>query len=714
MKLFTRRLFFIAAGVVLVLAAAYFIWHRYKYQIVRNAVSAKVLQETNGLYSISYDSLVFDELAGNASLKNIKIIPDTALAKSMAPGQMPDIMLAVNIRSIVLTGVKTAGTLLGKRIEGDSVIIDHPDITLYSMKPLEKKTKIETEADDLYKQILGNLQLLRVGFVYINKVQARGVDFFSKDKNFDFINGKLLLENVLVDSAHNLDTSRILFCRQAAITVDSFFSYNHNRRELLVRGVNFLGKQKELLFSEIYFDRFKDDSTAGTRLLDAKNLRLSGVNSNEIVKNKNIFVDSILCSDIHLYEFPLESLKTSRGSKITDTDTTGFRNVYGIYLRYLHFPKVTFVPLAGSQYDIGNIAIKVNEVHASQVMDVQTHPMDFTREAEVTVDHFSLRSKDAHYHFVFDQILLNSASQKLDIQSFDIRPSLSEKVFAGRFPYQKDRYEVSLSGISLIHIDMNGLIDKKILADELIIGNASAKIYRDLHKPLQKKSKVGNYPSQLLTSLQVPVNVAKATFQHADIVYRENEKVSDSVGVVSFPGTRLGITNITNIPEAIKKNNELLISFNSRISGFIPLSGNFRFSLGSENGAFRSSGHIGSFDASGLNRISVPMALIRLNSGTIHSIDFDFAGSNYAAHGDFVMKYDGLKLDVLRRDKNTKKMRSRGLATLAVNALVKDSNPGNGDLRKETVSYDRDMYKSFFNLMWKTIFTGIRQTVGIP
>jgi hypothetical protein len=28
--------------------------------------------------------------------------------------------------------------------------------------------------------------------------------------------------------------------------------------------------------------------------------------------------------------------------------------------------------------------------------------------------------------------------------------------------------------------------------------------------------------------------------------------------------------------------------------------------------------------------------------------------------------------------------------------------------------YDRNVYKSFFNLVWKTIFTGMKETLGVP
>ena len=190
--------------------------------------------------------------------------------------------------------------------------------------------------------------------------------------------------------------------------------------------------------------------------------------------------------------------------------------------------------------------------------------------------------------------------------------------------------------------------------------------------------------------------------------------LSDSIGVVTFSNSRLNLTNITNIPAEVKKNNELNFSFDSRVFGEVPLKGNFKFILNSNNGTFVANGHVGAFDALKLNRVSVPMALIKINTGHISSIDFHFKGTNTLAKGDFTMKYEKLKVDVLKRDKETKKVKKRGLVSIAANLVVINNNPGARGLRKVTPVYERNIYKSFFNLVWKAIFSGMKETVGIP
>mgnify|MGYP001547154219 FL=1 len=162
-------------------------------------------------------------------------------------------------------------------------------------------------------------------------------------------------------------------------------------------------------------------------------------------------------------------------------------------MQHLNFPKVTFVPFAESNLSLGNLAIRVNGVAAERIVDLETHPADFSKEVEVALDRLSIKSKDGLYNFKMQDIALNSLKQQLNINSFSILPSLGEKQFAAKSDFQKDRYEVTMTGIALKNIQMNNLIAKKLMASDLVINKINAKIYRDVHKQLEQKSKVGNY-----------------------------------------------------------------------------------------------------------------------------------------------------------------------------------------------------------------------------
>lgn len=671
------------------------------------------MKGTDSLYHISYDSLHFDEVAGNAYLKNIRIMPDTALARTMSLKDLPSVLLSIHIESIKVTGINTALALKGSAIIGDTVIINKPQILMYTVKPLEKNTRIETEAKAVYEEILGKLSQIKLGYVLVDTINVKAISFNTGKKNFDFLNGNIQLNDVLIDSAHNQDTSRILFCKNAAFTVDSFYSFNNNRRELVVNKVAFSGRLQSVVFENILLNRFTDSKSEGKRLIEASALKFSGVNTNEIVKNKNLIVDSILCGDIKFYQPPKENLTNLKPGSTEENDSTGFRNAYSIGLNYLGFKNVNFIPYEKSQFDIGKVALEIKNVTAEKVADLEKNPLSHTSEVEVNVSEMSARSKDRQYRFGFSGLTANSRTKTLVINAATVHPELSEKAFANHYKYQKDRYDVSLKGIRLKGIEMENLFNDKLIASELTVSNTTAKIYRDLTKPLEKKSKVGNYPSQLLQELDFPVNIKRATLSSAFIQYREHEVVSQETGTVTFQRTTMNISNITNMDAAMKQNNALNIQFSSYVLNKISLTGNFKFVLGSKNGNFEANGNVKNFDATVLNPIAVPMALIRVRKGRINSIDFSFKGNNLKASGPFTMKYEDLKVDVLKKQDDST-LKKRGLLSFFANIVVKNNNPDNGTLRKEVPEFDRDIYKSFFNLVWKTLFTGMKSTVGLP
>jgi hypothetical protein len=710
----SRKILFVILGALIVAVALYMVWQNNKYRFAKDKIKSTIAEQTDSLYKIKYDSLYFDELAGEAFVKGVHVGPDTSIIKKTKLENLPYILLGITINSIKVNGVKTDKALLGEQMSGDSVIIDHPDVIVYFIKPLQKKTNINLEAKTIYNEILGNLTRIQAGYVLINNVRIEGIDYFEKEKVFDLSNGNIERTDVLIDSAHNLDTTRTLFCKKLALHIASFIKYNNLKTEVAVQKMDYSGEDDLLSFGNIEVNQFESTNGDGMKLLRAADLSLTGVDANEFVKNKNIIVDTISCREITLYQPSSDTSKKKEDNNQNKIDTTGFRHVYSVEMKHLSFPKISFIPQKNKRITVGNISITINEVKADEVIDVQNNPLDYSKEVELNCDNISLNSKDDFYNYAFKNASINSMQKQLKIGAITIKPFLGENAFASKAHFQKDRYDVDLKGIALNNIDMKNLLDKKLIASDLMIDKVSAKIYRDLKKPLSGKSKVGNYLPQMLKKMDVPVNISKAVLSSAFIQYTEHEKISDSSGIVSFAGSTINVSNITNQKEAIEKNNVTRVSFNTKILNEIPAKGIFKFYLNGNGGRFEATGSIPAFDALLLNKVSVPMALMRLNTGTINSIDFNFWGNDTIAKGDFTMKYQDLKVDILKRDEDSREIKKKGLKSLLANLIVKNNNPDNGKLREVDPHFDRDIHKSFFNLVWKTIFTGMKQTVGLP
>jgi hypothetical protein len=60
------------------------------------------------------------------------------------------------------------------------------------------------------------------------------------------------------------------------------------------------------------------------------------------------------------------------------------------------------------------------------------------------------------------------------------------------------------------------------------------------------------------------------------------------------------------------------------------------------------------------------------------------------------------------------KLEKKKLASFISNIILKDANPGkNKEVRVAHPVFERDPVKSFWNLIWFTLFTGVKETVGM-
>jgi hypothetical protein len=714
----SKKLLLIIAGLILILAIVIYFWENIKVAFVKYKIANAVAVHTDSLYTVKYDSLFFNELTGEAFLKNISIIPDTTRIKNKPQSEIPYVLLEAVIKSIDIKGVKTDKALKGTEMIGDSIIIDEPKITAYFLKPIEKETKIDAEAQQVYRQILGRLNLIHIGKVAIKKAEVHAINFENHFKQFDLNNTNIYLNDVRIDSLHSEDTSRILFCKEASFHIDEFTAYNDNRHELSVKDIEFSGTQRRLSFFKLMLNRFENDAPQGIKLIEADEFFMSGINTFEVIKNKNISIDSILCKHIFFYRPPAVSVTAKPIVKmsVTPNDTAGFRKAYSLELNNIVFPGIDVIETASSpenDFRSGKFVLKIKGIKADEIMQMQLNPIKYTKEVDLSCDSYSYTSDDNLYRYNLQNIHINSLQRQINLGSFKVIPLLDENAFAKKIKTQKDRYEIIFNGLSLSDINLDRILEKELVANNLTVNNGTMKIYRDISYPLEATNKVGRFPSQVLVKSRAPININHVRFKNIYLEYKEKNPRSEKTGTVKFEQGELAIDNVTNIPAAVKQNNIMTINYKANVLSAIQLNTTFKFFLDANDGKFTVSGSLGSCNAKNLNQISMPMAMIRIDSGFIDGANFNLSGNDYAAKGEFVMRYKNFKVALLKKEEN-KAVKKRRLLSALANTIIKNDNPQNGVLRTFTVEYDRDTSKSFFNLVWKSVFSGIKGTFGMP
>jgi hypothetical protein len=322
------------------------------------------------------------------------------------------------------------------------------------------------------------------------------------------------------------------------------------------------------------------------------------------------------------------------------------------------------------------------------------------------------------YDMAIEGISVQPTKSILTASHISLKPRLSKKEFAKRQGVMKERYELSIPRLQMRNIDWWNLANKeKIFADEAEISHARFSIYFDRSLP-PGKVKLNSFPSQLIMKLPVKVHITRLKCNQLDLQYEEYNPFSEQTGNVHITQLNGEVRNLTNLPSAIRENNKTIVKANGLVLSKIPASLTLSFDMSKyKTGAFTADVQVSGFEGATITPVSEPLGLFRLKSGTVQSVKAHEEGDENSARGKLLILYKDLKIIPLEKGKEEDQgLNKKHVTGFLANAFViKNDNPsGNEAARNPVTSFTRDPHASFFNLIWKTVLTGILKTTGAP
>ena len=193
------------------------------------------------------------------------------------------------------------------------------------------------------------------------------------------------------------------------------------------------------------------------------------------------------------------------------------------------------------------------------------------------------------------------------------------------------------------------------------------------------------------------------------IEYKEKNDKSDSSGKVAFFHVQAGIENVTNMKDRIRQQNQMRVQFNASFLNAAPFTAKIQMRLNDRQGHFTLDARLASISNTTLNQLLKPMALAEMNKGNINQLVYHMDATNTYARGNLDFLYEDLSLKLLKKDDDRNVYKTKALPTLAAGLIMRHSNPLHGTTRSGNVDYTRDIHRSIFNLMWKSLLSGIKQ-----
>lgn len=316
----------------------------------------------------------------------------------------------------------------------------------------------------------------------------------------------------------------------------------------------------------------------------------------------------------------------------------------------------------------------------------------------LTIKNFAYKTK--FYHMSVGLLKLNK--NKVQVNNFAMKPLVSRAQFIKMIPVERDLYDLTANQVTA-----DGSWDlfsqnKFINASNVTIQGADAVIFRSKIPKDDPKEKP--LYSRMLRSIKFPVTINTLDLKNSKLVYEEDTPESAGPGKLTFSNFNMNVKNL-NSAKTKGKPTRVDIKINCSFMNLAPLSVNWNFDVADQKDVFTISGRTLNLPAQGINPFIRPYLHVTA-TGTIQEMLFNFRGNPAGLNGTFNLKHKDLKVAIL--DKNNRE--KKGVLTAIANLVVR-SNSGRlpEDVKVENIP--RDPTKSFFNLFWKGIESGLKKTL---
>ena len=537
-------------------------------------------------------------------------------------------------------------------------------------------------------------------------------DAVKKPFNYEINLDDIKLNNATI-LANKPDGSKLLSAKQVNLDINHLeFSKETAKETIPIRYKDFQFSGREIHYSN-HQDYSVESFTLNPKKGDLKNISIvpkntSGKNSMnlkasqiafninkwEIVEKKlNLDVKNVLVNNVN---------GTIKAGENKNTKKSNFKGIqFPIIIRNVTLKNSSIV------YDKGSQPLSLKNLNAT-IKDIELNEKPGNKGLAVKVKDYRLTANNMAYKTRFYNMstgFLEFNKNKIRIDQFAMKPLVSRAQFIRMIPVERDLYNLKANQVTAVGNWDLFSENKFFHAKNVTILSADANIFRSKLPADDPKEKL--LYSRLLRNIKIPMFIDQLHLKNSLLEYEEDTPQSDGPGKLTFANFNMDVKNL-NSAKMKGKPTQVNIKIDCNFMKTSPLSVDWHFNTADRSDNFVISGSVTDIPATSINAFIIPYLSVSA-SGTIQQMLFNFKGNPKGLGGTFNLKHKNLKISILDKESKEKK----GLLSAVANVFVKtDSDKFPESVVVEGV--ERDPTKSFFNLFWKGIEDGLKQTlIGI-
>ena len=366
---------------------------------------------------------------------------------------------------------------------------------------------------------------------------------------------------------------------------------------------------------------------------------------------------------------------------------------------------------------IKHLNINIKDLLIDSLSKFDTTRFYYTKDIGFELTGYKSTGKDKMYTMKIDTVAGSVKDKSIRVKGLQMIPLYPDLEFSRKYQYGKDRYDLTFNEIALAGVDFTKLsAEGNLYARILKIGPAKAAIFvnRELPPP-PNFDKAHNFPHVALKRLPIQTIIDTVKLTNIDVAYTEYNPITQKRGTVYFQNLSGNILNLTNDSLQLVKNNHAVANLTALVMKTSRIRVAINFNLTDKNASFTYKGNVAPMNMMVLNLMAKNMGLVEIESGQMQRTDFDIKANVNGASGIVHFYYKDLKIKLLKEGENGGIGKKKGfLSFLANSLLIEKANPSKGEApRAARITFQRTPAASFFNLLWKGVFVGMRETVGL-
>ena len=333
----------------------------------------------------------------------------------------------------------------------------------------------------------------------------------------------------------------------------------------------------------------------------------------------------------------------------------------------------------------------IKKLHYSiQQMDGIARQMNFSRH-------------EGMYGGSIKRFWFSSEQQKIIIDSVLLIPNFSKYKFAQFLGEQAGRVSISIPKVTVEGVAFDQLIDSAFVASTLVIESFDLFSFKDKRVPFLNKEVI---PLPMESFIKLPWEVKIDTIQIKDsrITIEEFPAKGNEVTSITLNAVYATLTGLHNRSQEkyAQMNVQALFMGNGSATGI------FQFPLDGAS-PYTARGEVSKFELEKLNPVFIPVANIRIASGFLNSLTFDFSYTELHSNGKLDIDYEGLRLLGLNKNNAA----TNEFKTFFINMLVRKNRDQTGSSAKAAgiIDIDRNRQRLIFNMWWKSILDGLKSSM---